>query len=77
MATLFDQIVQAVAAERFIVSNHADDRLRERMIELWQLTSSLDAATFIDERPNDVPIHQSLLSIPCRMERQSESCGRS
>jgi hypothetical protein len=55
MGTLFNNIIQAVEADRFIVSNHADDRLRDRMIELWQLTSSLHDAKLISERPSDTP----------------------
>ena len=55
MPQLFDHIRQAVEAERFIVSNHADDRLRERMIELWQISSGLDDARLFSERPKDTP----------------------
>ena len=55
METLFTKIIQAVEADRFIVSNHADDRLRERMIELWQVTSGLEDANLIVERPDDIP----------------------
>jgi hypothetical protein len=45
--------------------NHADDRLRERLIELWQITSSVEDARLIEERPNDIPnpsvvLHQTL-----------------
>jgi hypothetical protein len=55
MGTLFSNIIKAIEANRFIVSNHADDRLRERMIELWTLTASVDDARLIVERPNDTP----------------------
>jgi hypothetical protein len=55
MARLLDQILNAIKAERYVVSNHADDRLRERLIELWQITSSVEGAKLIEERPNDTP----------------------
>jgi hypothetical protein len=55
MAHLFDQIREAVEKERYIVSNHADDRLRERSIELWQVIGGLDNALQRFERPNDTP----------------------
>jgi hypothetical protein len=55
VAQLLDNILKAIETERFIVSNHADDRLRERLVELWQITSSADDAKLIAERPNDIP----------------------
>jgi hypothetical protein len=55
MKRLFDQILDAIDADHFIVSNHADDRLRERLIELWQITSSVEDAKLIVERLNDTP----------------------
>jgi hypothetical protein len=55
MGKLFDQIRKAVREEKFIVSNHADDRLRERSIELWQILAGLDGANLLSERPGDKP----------------------
>ena len=55
MGRLFDQIRDAVAQDRFVVGNHADDRMRERGIELWQLTAELDEAVLVEERPADLP----------------------
>lgn len=55
MGKLCNDIIAAIEANRFIVSNHADDRLRERMIELWQLTSSIQDARLMTERPSDTP----------------------
>ena len=55
VAQLVDDIRSAIDAERFIVSNHADDRLRERLIELWQITSSFEDGILIAERPSGTP----------------------
>jgi hypothetical protein len=55
MGQLLNQIRDAVKLERFIVSNHADDRLRERSIELWQVLDGVDNARQISERPTDQP----------------------
>lgn len=37
MGQLFEDIKRAVRAERYVVSDHADERLRGRKIELWQV----------------------------------------
>jgi hypothetical protein len=55
MPRLFDDIRAAVAAERFVLTDHADNRLRERNIELWQVIGEIDDAWLLAERPNDVP----------------------
>ena len=55
MGKLFDNIRQAVREDRFVLSNHADDRLRERKIELWQIVSEIDNAILLNERPKDLP----------------------
>jgi hypothetical protein len=38
---LFDAIRSAVAAERFALTDHADNRLRGRNIELWQVIGEI------------------------------------
>ncbi|HWB54767.1 MAG TPA: DUF4258 domain-containing protein [Tepidisphaeraceae bacterium] len=55
MSRLLDKIRLAVQDDRFIVSNHADDRLRERKIKLWQITSEIGNAQLLKERPKDQP----------------------
>jgi hypothetical protein len=52
---LFDAIRSAVAAEQFALTDHADNRLRERNIELWQVIGEIDNAWLIAERPADLP----------------------
>jgi hypothetical protein len=55
MGKLLDQIRRAVVNDEFVTSNHADDRLRERKITLWQIIAEIDRAVLIDERPADQP----------------------
>lgn len=55
MGALFDQIREAVAADRYAVGLHASDRLRERGILEWQVASGLPHAKLIKERPRDRP----------------------
>lgn len=55
MSDLLDKIRTAVETEAFVVSNHADERLRERCVELWQLIAEIDNAELMDENPKDIP----------------------
>ncbi len=55
MGKLWDQIRRAVEEEFFVVGDHADDRMRERMIELWQVVGEIDDAILVAEREGDLP----------------------
>lgn len=55
MGQLFDQIRQLVAAERYLVGEHASERLEERGIMEWQAVEGLADGELITERPNAVP----------------------
>jgi hypothetical protein len=55
MSELRRLIEQAVAADRFYVSKHARDRLRQRSITLWQITTSLPDGKLLIERPGARP----------------------
>ena len=55
MGQLFDKIRRAVAAGNFIVSDHADERLRERHVKLWQVEAGLAKAKLSHERPKAQP----------------------
>ena len=55
MGRLFDQVRAAVAADRYVIGNHADDRLRERGIMGWQVIDGIQAGRLIAERPDDQP----------------------
>ena len=55
MAQLFDAIHQLVADERYVVCQHAVERLEERGILEWQVVASLDEGRLITERPDAEP----------------------
>lgn len=55
LTSLRQSIEAAVAADRLYVSQHARQRLRERLIPLWQVTSSLPDGKLLAERPDDHP----------------------
>lgn len=55
MGLLFDTIRRLVAAEMYIVGEHASERLEERGILEWQAVSGLDEGELIAERPNAKP----------------------
>jgi hypothetical protein len=59
---LAQEIRDAVASGRFLVSRHAARRLMERGIELWQLEASLDLAEIEEIRPHDEP-NPSLVAV--------------
>ncbi len=56
MGQLFENIKQAVRQERYVVSDHADERLRERKIELWQVVGGVEDGKLLMERPNETPL---------------------
>ena len=55
MGQLFDTIRQLVAEEKYVVGQHASERLDERGIMEWQVISGLDDGELIAERPNAKP----------------------
>jgi hypothetical protein len=55
MAQLFDTIRQLVAEERYIVGDHASERLEERGIMGWQVVAGLEDGELIAERPDATP----------------------
>jgi Domain of unknown function (DUF4258) len=55
MGRLFDTIRQLVSAERYVVGQHASERLEERGILEWQAVSGLDEGELIVERPDAKP----------------------
>lgn len=66
MGKLFEQIVAAIHADRFVVSWHADERCEEREVSAWQLAAGIDAAHLVRERfgckPNPSVIVQQELA---------------
>ena len=55
MATLFDTIRQLVAEEKYVVGEHAVQRLEDRGILEWQAVFGLEEGKLIRERPDDKP----------------------
>jgi Domain of unknown function (DUF4258) len=55
MGQLFQTIRRVVALERYLVGEHASDRLEERGILEWQVVSGLDEGELIAERPRAKP----------------------
>jgi hypothetical protein len=55
MGKLFDAIRQLVAEEKYVVGQHASERLEERGIMEWQAVAGLAAGALIAERPDATP----------------------
>jgi hypothetical protein len=55
MGQLFTTIRQLVAAEQYVVGQHASERLEERGILEWQAVAGLEDGELIVERPDAVP----------------------
>ena len=55
MEQLFDVIQQLVAEERYIVGQHASERLEERNIMEWQVVAGMENGELIAERPDAMP----------------------
>ena len=55
MGQLFDVIQQLVAEERYIVGQHASERLEERDIMEWQVVAGMEDGELIAERPDAMP----------------------
>ena len=55
MEQLFDVIRQLVAEERYIVGQHASERLEERGIMEWQVVAGVEDGELIAERPDAMP----------------------
>jgi hypothetical protein len=60
MGRLFDTIRQLVIAERYVVGQHASERLEERGVLEWQAVAGIDDGELILERPDAKP--RALLS---------------
>jgi Domain of unknown function (DUF4258) len=55
MGILFDSIRRLVAEEKYIVGQHASERLEERGIMEWQAVAGLEDGELIVERPDASP----------------------
>src|SRR2546423_7146262 len=55
METLFDSIQRLVAEEKYVVGEHASERLEERGIMEWQAVAALADGEQIAEKPRSKP----------------------
>jgi hypothetical protein len=55
MGRLFDTIRKLVAEDKYVVGQHASERLEERGIMEWQAVSGLEDGELIAERPDASP----------------------
>jgi len=55
MGKLFDTIRQLIDEGKYIVGEHASERLEQRGIMEWQAVAGLDNAELIAERPKSQP----------------------
>jgi len=52
---IFDTIRQLVAEEKYVVGEHASERLEERGIMEWQVVAGLEDGELVAERPDAKP----------------------
>jgi hypothetical protein len=55
MGQLFDLIRRLVADEKYVIGQHASERLEERGIMEWQVIAALEDGRLIAERPDATP----------------------
>jgi hypothetical protein len=53
--TLFETIRELVITGRYVVGQHAAERLDERGILEWQVVDGIESGRLLLERPNDLP----------------------
>lgn len=55
MGQLFDTVRQLVAEDKYVVGQHASERLDERGIMEWQVVAGLHEGELLVERPGAIP----------------------
>ena len=55
MGQMFEAIKRLIASEKYVVGQHAVERLEERGILEWQVVASLDEGRLIAECPDAKP----------------------
>jgi hypothetical protein len=55
MGALFRTVKRLVEEEKYVIGQHASERLEERGIMEWQVVAGLEDGELIAERPNAAP----------------------
>jgi hypothetical protein len=55
LARVFDNIKKLVAGGRYVVGEHAAERLDERGVLEWQVVDGIEDGSLLAERPDDLP----------------------
>lgn len=55
MGQLHQRILNAIQDDHYVVSDHADNQVRERGIMLWQVIDDTPKARLLTERPETTP----------------------
>jgi hypothetical protein len=55
MGQLFERIQKLVLESRYVVGEHAFERLDERGILEWQIIDGIETGRLLKERPRDLP----------------------
>lgn len=55
MGTLFQLVQELVESDRYLIGEHASERILERGFLEWQVVAGVKEATLLEERPSAVP----------------------
>jgi hypothetical protein len=55
VTTLFETIRRLVATGRYVIGQHASERLDERGILEWQVVDGIESGRLLSERPDALP----------------------
>lgn len=77
MGQLFGTIRQLVAEEKYVVGEHAAERLEERGIMEWQAVAALADGELLAEKPGPNPTPPSRCARASPTGRSSRRCGLS
>ncbi len=75
MGQLFDVIRRLVADEKYVIGQHASERLEEKGIMEWQAVVGVDDGEIIAERPNAKPNPAVEVRRFCQTARSSKPSG--
>ncbi len=76
MGQLFDMVRHLVAEEKYVVGQHASERLEERGIMEWQVVAGLEDGELLAGRPDATPNPAVESARPCQTAPSSRPSGR-